>query len=104
MEAPRFESDVWQKYREQGLQVLGISVSARGDATEKAKEFASKHKLTFPVLVDARNAVAKQFGVRGVPTFAVIGKDGKLAYLKAEYPAKAVIGAIEAALKVEPPK
>lgn len=56
--------------------VLGIAVWAEGDPKERASEFAQKHKLTFPVLVDADNKVVEQFGVEGVPTTFVIGRDG----------------------------
>lgn len=92
------ESKFWQAYKKKNVQVLAISIGARGDATEKAKAYAAEHKLTFPVLVDAKNETAKLFGVRGVPTNAVIGKDGKLAFLKSGFSETAVLGALDAAL------
>lgn len=95
------ESKFWQEYKKRDVQVLAISIGARGDATEKAKGYATQHKLTFPVLVDAKNETARLFGVRGVPTNAVIGKDGKLAFLKSGYSETAILGALDAALNTK---
>ena len=95
------ESNVWKKYQKRGVQVIGVSIWAQGNPAEKAKSFAQQHKLTFPVLIDARDQTAKAFGVQGVPTNAVIGKNGKLAYLKAGYDESGVISAVQSALKAK---
>ncbi|MDH7571079.1 MAG: TlpA disulfide reductase family protein [Armatimonadota bacterium] len=99
-EAPRLEA-AWTKYQKQGAVFAAIAIAARGDAVEKAREFAKKHSLTFPVLVDARNVTAKAFGVRGVPTNVIIGKDGKVAFLKSGFNEKELFAALDAALAVK---
>lgn len=79
-EVPRVKSDVWDKYRERGLQVLGVGVRARKDPAKEAKGHVERHKVTYPVLVNADNSLYRRFGGRSVPTHVLIGRDGKLLY------------------------
>lgn len=62
--------------------MIGIATVAEDDPVRRAKEYAAKHKLTFPVLVDAKDSVAKWFGF-AVPTHVIVGRDGKIAHLQA---------------------
>lgn len=57
-EAPFLEEEIWERYRQQGLQVLSIQVK-EGHAL--ARSFAEHHNWTFPVLVDEDGAVSEQF-------------------------------------------
>lgn len=81
--------------------MIGIAVWARDNPMQRAKEFAQKHKLTFPVLVDEtkEGKTAKAYGIIGVPTNVVIGKDGKIRYLQAGFDLQGIKEAIEAALR-----
>ncbi|GBC98221.1 Thiol-disulfide oxidoreductase ResA [bacterium HR17] len=95
------EKDFWQTYKDKGVVIIGIAVWAEGDPFQRAKEFASKHKLTYTVLVDASEdgKVAQLYGVEGVPTNVVIGKDGKIRYLQAGFDEEGLKRSIEEALK-----
>lgn len=69
--------DALPKFKEKNVVVLGVSVQ---DTTSK-KAFATKYGLTFPVLADAKQTVAKAYGVLGANGVAervtfVIGADG----------------------------
>jgi peroxiredoxin len=79
--------------------VLGIAIAAQGDPKQRAKEFAEKHHLSFPVLVDAENKVAEAYGVEAVPTNVVIGKDGTILYYQAGFDPDGIRQALEKALK-----
>ena len=61
---------------------MGVAGSARKDPMEAAQEFAKRHGLSYPVLVDKKNEVLALYGVRAFPSNAVIGKDGKVLYLE----------------------
>jgi len=100
-EAPHLEKEFWKVYKDKGVVVIGIAVWAQGDPFQLAKEFVEKHKLTYIVLVDESEdgKVAQIYGVKGVPTNVVIGKDGKIHYLQAGFDPKGLKGAIEEALK-----
>ncbi len=51
--------DQYQKIREQGAEVLGVSV----DSTTSHQEFTEKYHLPFPLLADTDKTVSKAYGV-----------------------------------------
>jgi len=74
-EMPELER-LWRDRRERGLLVLAVSVDT--DSTVVAP-FLAKQKFTFPVALDPRGEVGKQFGARALPTTSILGPDGALA-------------------------
>ncbi len=51
--------DDYQKIREQGAEVLGVSV----DSTASHQKFTEKYHLPFPLLADTDKSVSKAYGV-----------------------------------------
>jgi peroxiredoxin len=86
-EAPHLETEYWRKMRPQGVMVIGIDVAQaeQGDATEKARDFQKRHRLTFPVLVDSDGKAQQAFGVNAFPTTAVVDREGRIRYIEAGY-------------------
>ena len=76
IEIPGFVA-LQDKYRSQGLVVLGLSVD---DPVEKLKPFAEKFKMNYPVLVGlGRDDIQESYGpIWGLPTAFLIGKDGNI--------------------------
>ena len=71
--------DVWSKYQEAGVMVVGVSTD--DDASHKA--FAEKHELPFPLIADTDERWAKAFGVSVKAGYAervsfLLGADGKI--------------------------
>lgn len=72
--------DVWTKYEEAGVLLVGVST----DSDASHREFAAEHELPFPLIADEDQTWAKAFGVGTTlgmvarDTF-LIGKDGKIA-------------------------
>lgn len=83
----------------EGLIVL--AVNAREDKGT-IETFTTKNKFSFPVPMDAEGATMGAYGVRGIPTTVVIGRDGTVKKVfvgfGGEQSAKAIDSAIEAAL------
>jgi len=64
-----------ERFRDRGLVVIGIDVFDQGDAVALMK---SKN-LDYLCLLRG-DAVAEAYGVRSIPQFFVVGKDGKIAH------------------------
>jgi peroxiredoxin len=74
-EAPGIER-VWNQYRSRDVVVLGVDTA---DASEDARAFIRKHKLTYPVVRSIGYSLWGPYGLTGVPETRVIGKNGKFA-------------------------
>jgi peroxiredoxin len=57
-EAPYLEHEIWDRFRDQGLQVLSIQVK---ESPDLARSFAEHHGWSFPALVDEDGAVSALF-------------------------------------------
>ena len=76
-EMPAMER-LYSRHRERGFVLLAISVDS--DAA-LVKPFLDKHKLTFPVGLDAKMDLANAYGVRALPASFLIDRHGYLAAL-----------------------
>jgi peroxiredoxin len=67
---------LWQRYREQGLVVLGVAAD-RGNM-RGVRDFARKSGVSFPVLLDPEGQVRNRYEVQALPMTYLVGHDGKL--------------------------
>jgi Peroxiredoxin len=68
----------YEKFRGQGLAIVGISLDENKAALEK---FTAENKMTWPQFFDGRgweNELAKRFGIQTVPTMWLLDREGKL--------------------------
>jgi cytochrome c biogenesis protein CcmG, thiol:disulfide interchange protein DsbE len=73
---------LYTQYREQGLTVLGISQDQR---VENARQFATRHRLSFPVVFDTGHAIANRYRPARMPTSFVIDRGGVVRHVHAGY-------------------
>jgi peroxiredoxin len=71
-----------EKYKTQGLVVLGITDKLDEEGLSKMREFLHEYKLNYPALVDEKGLVAAQYNISGYPHVFLIDKSGRLAYEK----------------------
>ena len=74
-EMPSFER-LYRRYRSQGLILLAVSLD-KGDSN-KVQEFADKHKLSFPILLDTKGVAEKLYPSFSIPFTYVIDKQGRV--------------------------
>lgn len=63
-----------KEYSDEGLKVYAVNLREK---PETIKTFMKNNKLSFPVLLDD-GTVADKYGVEGIPTTAIVGRDGKV--------------------------
>lgn len=75
-EIPYLES-LHGKHAAEGLQIVGVSVDARGDEA-KIDEFARDFRMSYPIWRDPDERVNSRFLAIGVPSTYLIDRDGIL--------------------------
>ena len=66
------------------LQIFGIDFR---ESREKVTQAVTSRGIRYPVLLDERVQAARAFGVVGVPTYILIGREGKVLYREHVLPA-----------------
>ena len=87
------------EYQSKGVVVLGVNTWEQ--KPQAAKDYIAKKKYTYGCLLKGDD-LAKAYGVPGIPTLVVIGKDGKVLEAEvglADPTGNALRKVIEAALK-----
>ena len=73
---------LYTQYRERGLTIVGISQDQRVD---NARQFATRHHLSFPVVFDEGHAIANRYRPPRMPTAYVIDRGGIVRHVHAGY-------------------
>ncbi|NGP88935.1 TlpA family protein disulfide reductase [Aliifodinibius halophilus] len=76
-ETPDFV-DLYNKYKDDGLLVLGVSIDEQGESV--VKPFMEKYDVNYPMVIDDGTIMDKYGPTMGVPTTYVIGPEGNLQY------------------------
>ncbi len=72
-EMPAFQR-LHQKFAPRGLAVIGVNVREGDVAIHK---YADELGLTFPLVTDSKGKITESYGVIGLPTTFLIGRDGR---------------------------
>jgi len=62
-----------EKWSGTGLMILAVNI---GESPEQARGFLNDNGFSFPVLLDVKEEVARQYNIRGIPTTFFIDGDG----------------------------
>jgi len=79
-EMPHIESEIWQSLKDKGLVLVGID---RNEPMEKAKDFASKMSISYPLAPDENSEIFTLYARKdaGVTRNVIIDKNGKIVFL-----------------------
>lgn len=75
MEIPGFV-DLYEKYNEEGLEIIGVSVDQNGWTA--VKPFMKNYKINYPILMYNYQVVKDYGGIRGIPTTFIINRKGEI--------------------------
>lgn len=73
-EIPHFV-EMQEKYRGQGLEIVGVSVD---DSAEPVRKFYQEYKMNYPVVMGDEKLAGAYGGVLGLPIAFLIDRDGKV--------------------------
>jgi peroxiredoxin len=73
-EIPRIK-EIYTKGSAKNLEVLNIYIN---ESEKKVGEFAARHALPYPVLLDRDGKVAERYQVRGVPMIVLVDGQGTI--------------------------
>lgn len=77
-EMPVFQK-AYDKYKDQGLEIIAIN---RGENQEIAQTYAKNLNLTYPLLLNPTDDIAKAYQLRAMPTTYFLDKQGNLLEIK----------------------
>ena len=76
-ELPRIEREIWQRFRSD----VAVIAVARGESTAKIRAFNQRLNLTFPLVEDPREKIARQLGGDdSIPRTYVIDRSGTVVH------------------------
>lgn len=75
-EAPQLQA-VWQAYRDEGVQFLGVD---HRDYRSAAETFQRQFGITYPSVFDPGGGLSAEYGLAGIPSTFVIDGNGRIAY------------------------
>ena len=64
-----------EKYKSKGVKIIGVNLDGK---TEDAKKFLAQNPALFTVAFDSKGETPKLYGVKGMPTSFLVGRDGKI--------------------------
>lgn len=67
---------VARRYQDKGLKVVGVNVV--DDDHGLAKQYAEQKGLTYPIVVDDKGLVQREYNVNRLPTMVLIDREGRI--------------------------
>lgn len=67
---------MYDKYKDQGLEIIGISTDR--DGKELVKEFVQKNKVNYTVLMFDMDVITAYGGITGIPTTFIVNQKGEI--------------------------
>ena len=75
-------NELQEKYAKQGLQVIAVNVDKKN---EDAQRFLAKVPARFLIAYDAAGNTPRSYGVKSMPSSALIAPDGRIVYMHAGF-------------------
>ena len=79
---------IHQLYDRDDFVLVAVNIQ---ESSKKIQQFVNSKKINYTVLLDTKAEVARAYGVRGIPTNALIDKKGNLRFIDHILPARELI-------------
>ena len=66
---------LYQEFKARGLVVFAVN---QGESADRARAYLQKHSYSTTTSLDSQGDVGRQYGVRGIPTLVIVGRDGTI--------------------------
>ena len=76
--------DLHDKYKEQGLEIIGISTDRDGKAV--VQSFVEKSNVNYPIVMFNMDVISAYGGITGIPTTFIVNPEGKIVNKFVGYP------------------
>ena len=80
-----FLAELYEMYRERGLMVVSVSIDKDADQIALVSGLAKKNGVTYPVVSDRFNIVAKRYLINKLPCVYVVDGQGKVTLASVGY-------------------
>jgi len=70
-------NDIQARFGDRGLQIIAVNLDAR---PEDANKFLTQNNANFTIAYDPKGETPRLYGVKGMPTSVLIGRDGKVLF------------------------
>lgn len=100
LEFPDLESQIWQKYADRGVKVLGLSGAGLfgNESLETVRAFRDQTGATFPLLLGdrtVRDYATPDGSISPYPVDVILDRAGNIRYLRHEFDGAAMEAMIE---------
>ena len=73
--------ELHEQYQQKGLEIIGVSVDSLNEYDPaEVKEFATEHKINYPIVMGTQEMVTAFGPVSGIPTTILIDRQGVIRY------------------------
>jgi thiol-disulfide isomerase/thioredoxin len=88
-----FLQELSTEYKEKGLRVVSVAIDKDEAAWPQIVELVKQNHVTYPVVKDRYNLIARQYlgDKTALPSVFIVDKDGKVAMVKQGYPDDAAV-------------
>lgn len=77
-EMPHFQKYYEQHAKEDNVEIIAVNATYAKEKIERVKQFVEAYELTFPILLEPTEEVAKQYEVIFIPSTFLIDREGKI--------------------------
>ncbi|MCU0650677.1 MAG: TlpA family protein disulfide reductase [Candidatus Omnitrophica bacterium] len=74
----------YASFEQKGIELFGINAGERRSSVER---LARNYNIKYTILLDEESTATDKYRILGVPTYVLIGKDGRIIYKGNSYPA-----------------